>query len=765
MFKPTSRSTMLRVALCALALAACKSSKTTTEPGAPAPTASADNTAPPAPQRVSVRPKLRTVRPLLAEAPRAELDVDGLFVDMGTAEQHKYTRGGWGTGWGDNGSRDGATFGRALASNTALDVELMRPATSLVVQARSDVPGQKVTLYLDGKAIASADVGSDFAAVVFPFSSPVEAGRHSLRLLFKQPGDVRAEVNWLHLPVDATAKAPLAVPRVMPIKVGQSPKRALVAPSSRTYGFYVQPPKGARLVFDYGSTVDTTFMVRVATDGAVPAELWAGKATSSWNEAEVDLSAYAGKAIRLELATTGAQGVTGWGEPELMVRPEDLAEPLALEAPTPPKNVVFLLIDTQRADVFDAFNPNNGVSTPAYDGLAAKSLVFTKAYDNENWTKPSVATSLTGVYPVTHDTKSDSASLPEGLEMASQKFKSEGFTTAGFVANGYVSDKFGFDKGWDMFRNYIREGRKTDAENVFKDALAWLEERKPEERTFLYIQTIDPHVPYRTDETYTKPYFAEAYKGKLGPSIEAEEQIALSKTPDKFTDEDRRWVRAQYQAEVTYHDTMLGNFLKALEDKGRLSDTLFVITNDHGEEIGDHGRWGHGHSLYEELLRAPLLMHHPALFKAGQFQDVVEHVDLVPTLVDAMGLSPMKGADGMSLLPALRGEPVQWPLYAVAEFQEAKRALRVGDWKLIRSTGSLRELYDLANDPGETKDVSKEHPIALRLTEVHMGEAAANPRKRQRLDDAATRQRFTAGRANIDPEMRRQLEALGYFGE
>lgn len=748
----------------ALAPGACKKQQPSAPAGSsPSAEAAAQQAAPAKP---SVRPTLKPHRPLLPEAARAELDVNGLFIDMGTAEQHKYTRGGWGTGWGDNGTAEGITFARATGSNPALDLQLLTPTNKVVVRARSAVAGQKITLYFDGKAIKSEDLGGDFQDVAFALPATAEAGRHGIRFVFKSAGESRADIDWVHLAAADAPKSPLAVPRVMPLKIGRAPRRALVAPSARTYSFYLQPLPGSHLVFDYASNVDTTFAVRVSTDGSQTQELLSTKAAADWQEADVDLGAFAGKVIRLELSTSGGEGLTGWGEPEIMLNADAVPTPVAVEAP-PPKNLIFLLIDTQRADAFKTFKPDdNDFQTPAFDALAARSLAFTAAYDNENWTKPSVATSLTGAYPVTHDTKSDSAALPEALEMISQRLKAEGFKTAGFVANGYVSEKFGFDKGWDLFKNYIRIGARTEAENVFKDALEWLEKIPPEERFFAYLQTIDPHVPYRTEETYTKMFFEGSYKGKLGPSIEAEEQIALHKTADKFTDEDRKWVRAQYQAEVAYHDTMLGNFIKALEEKGRLQDTLFVITNDHGEEIGDHGRWGHGHSLYEELLRAPLIMHYDPMFKPGQtFAEVVEHVDLAPTMVDAMGVSPMKGADGVSLLPALRGEPVQWPLYSISEFQEAKRALRLGNWKLMRSTGSQRELYDLKADPKESKDVSASHSLALRYCEVHMGEGMASPQKRQRLEDAATRQRFTAGRAQIDPEMRRQLEALGYFGE
>lgn len=559
---------------------------------------------------------------------------------------------------------------------------------------------------------------------------------------------------------EAGAKEPGVVPRVLPITVGERPMRALIAPTARSYSFYLQPKEDAVLVVDYGSDRGATFKVVATTDGGDSVELWSAKGEPSWKEAKIDLAKVAGKAVRLSLVTEGPEGVAGWGEPEIMLATK------APEAPkgAAPKNVIVLLIDTVRADAFKAFNPDSKVVAPHYDALAKESTVFLNAYTQENWTKPSVATVLSGTYPATHDTKTDGAKLPEEVELLSQKLQGAGFATAGFVANGYVSEKFGFEKGWDVFKNYIRESKPSEAEYVYADALDWVKKNK-DGKFFLYLQTIDPHVVYRVDEPYTQHYFDGKYSGPLGPTIAAEEQIALGKGSLEHTERDIDWLKALYYGEVTYHDEYMGKFLAELDKLGLMEDTLFIVTNDHGEELGGHGKYGHGHTLFDELIRAPMLIHYPKLFPAQRRTEVVENVDLAPTILDVLGQKPLEKADGRSLLPLVQGEPVQRPYYAISEFLEGRRAARVGNYKMVDAAGNSTWLYDVIADPGETKDLAATMPIARRMVEVYMGEGLAAPDKSQRLEDIAQVRQFEAGKADIDPEMRKQLEALGYFGE
>ena len=761
------------IAIAALAAIACKKNESEGEGSSGAGATARRAADPPA---ESQRTKLHPHRALLDEVSRAELDAGGLLVDFGGPDQFKYIRGSWRSGWGashESKAGDRTGWVEVDGRRAFLDVIVPDPAPAAVaLRARSPVAGQRVTLFASGTELGTVDLGAEWAThrvAVDAAKLPAGPTRLELRSSKGGSGGVRAEVDWLWLARDAAETAkPLLAPRTAPMNVDGKARRALIAPDPRTYSFYLLPPANASLVVDLGTAEKARFRVSVSVDGAEPAVLLDEKASAGWHEKVVSLADYAGKPIRLSLATSDQAGAVGWGEPEILLAKSD-APPAPPKAGTPPRNVILMVVDTTRADSYGPYaRPDRVVQTPAFDQLAARSTAFTAAYNNENWTKPSVATTLTGLYPTTHDTKTDGAALPGEVETLSQRLKKEGFATAGFVANGYVSEKFGFDKGWDLFKNYIRQNLPSEAEHVYADAAAWLKERQekaPGSPFFLYLQPIDPHVVYKVDEPYWSKYYQGSYRGPLGPTVDAEDQIGLSKKKIPSSEDNVGWLRALYWGETTYHDEYMGKFLAELDAMGLRDSTLVVITNDHGEELGERGRFGHGHQIYEELVRAPLLMSHDGLFPHGhQVSEVVEHVDLAPTILDALGREPLPEADGVSFLPLVQGKPYQRPGSALIEFLDGRRAIRVGHLKLIITTGEKTELYDLSADPDEKEELAATRPIARRLCELHLGEALAAPDKKSRLRGLGGKRRFQAGTADIDPQTRRQLEALGYFG-
>jgi arylsulfatase A-like enzyme len=715
----------------------------------------------------SRRTQLRSYRPLLDEVGRAELDAGGLLVDLGAPDQHKYTRGGWRTGWGDSGADDHATWAVLDAKQGFL--EILPPATApkeIVFRARSRAK-QRLSWFVNGRELGSADVGKEWSVNRVPVKDDAFRGGRPIRIEVRAANRVgdrgRADIDWLWLA--AAGGEPILSPRVLPLGIGGATRRSLASPSARAYAYYLEPPPNAELVVDLGATERATFVITATTDDGQRRELLRETVARSWREHVVALGELAGQALRLELSTTEQQGAAGWGEPEIMVARANADR--AAPGGKRPRNVIVLVVDTARADAFGPFaRPDRVVKTPSYDALAARSTVFTAAYNNENWTKPSIATSLSGLYPSSHGAKEDASKLSPDVELLGERLKREGFATAGFVANGYVSSMFGFEQGWDVFRNYIREDKPSEAEHVFADALAWHAahaKRHSDRPFFLYVQTIDPHVPYDVDREFWSAYFDGKYDGPLGSSIEAEGQRKLSSNKLAASKRDVEWLRALYWGEIAYHDAHFGKFIAELEARNVLDDTLLVVTNDHGEELGERGLYGHGHQVFEEMIRAPLLIHYPPMFASGRaIADIVEHVDLAPTILDILGREPLRDPDGISLLPLLQGLPTQQPHYAMTEFLQTRRVLRVGPWKLFGRPAGGGALFDLATDPDERHELGAA-PIARRLCEVHLGEALAIPNKAKRLSGMASRRRFRAGEVKIGPRMRRQLEALGYI--
>jgi arylsulfatase A-like enzyme len=311
----------------------------------------------------------------------------------------------------------------------------------------------------------------------------------------------------------------------------------------------------------------------------------------------------------------------------------------------------------------------------------------------------------------------------------SEHLKAAGFATAALVSNISAGPKFGFNQGWQDFE-------KTDnAQHAFARALTWLDARDTKKPFFLYVQTIDPHVPFSISDGSAEIVYGGPYTGKLGPSFEQSEEDALNDGSLKLNEEDARWLRALYDAEVLYHDYYLGTFVQGLRERGILQDTAFVILNDHGEEFGEKGRWGHGWTMGDALHRSPLLMHFPGYFPAETIGSVVEHVDVAPTIVASLQQPPMNAAEGTNLLPLLHSEVHPGLRSALLFGRPKRRATRVGDFKLVLQGTQKAALYNLAKDPVEATDILSSHAVAQRLCEVAMGEAIANPNKAHRLED------------------------------
>jgi arylsulfatase A-like enzyme len=443
--------------------------------------------------------------------------------------------------------------------------------------------------------------------------------------------------------------------------------------------------------------------------------------------------------------------------------------PGALEA----RNLVVVLIDTLRADHLELYNRGTRVQTDYLDRLGEESMVFERAWVQENWTKPSVATLLTGLYPETHRTKNEKHKLPRSVVLASEHFRSLDFATAGFVANGYVSHKFGFREGWDIWRNYVREGKANRAKFVVDDAIAWLARRPKDKPFFLYVHTIDPHVPYIPPRKYSDLYDAESYNGVVQPSGTAKLLERIKTGATRLSARDKFRLEALYDGEITYHDDQLVRLHDALAEAGLLDDTLLVVTSDHGEEFFDHGSVGHGHSVYEELLHVPLLMRLPGAKSGEGARTGVEVglIDVLPTACEILGVACPRGIEGRSLVPLLGGSARdRWPQVAFADFLDGQRCARAGTHKLIYR-GLATTLFDLKADPEETQDLSREQPIAFAtmrdLLGRHQGRfvPSGNGVPKKKAGKAGKQQQHQAEETVIDPETRKQLEELGYVGD
>jgi len=499
--------------------------------------------------------------------------------------------------------------------------------------------------------------------------------------------------------------------------------------------------------------------VTVTPEGGEPAELYSGSAGSEWSDRIVSLEPYEGKIVRIEVrAEGGGNGRVAWAPLSILTPPVEEEEKRA-------KNVVVLLIDTLRADKLRPFNPRSRVQTPQLDRVAAEGSVFMNAQSPENWTKPSVASILTGLYPASHGAKTSEARLPDEALLLSEHLKTNGFATGSFIANGYVSDRFGFDQGWDSYTNYIRENKSTEAENVFREAGDWIE-RNRGERFFAYIQTIDPHVPYDPPENFVRMYDARDSAGQAEPRQTPGLFATAKKNPPQvtFSASDRQRLEALHDGEISYHDSEMGKFIHRLENLGLWEDTIFVMTSDHGEEFNDHGSWGHGHTVYQELLHVPLMFHMPGMVPAAKVHETVNTLDIPTTVLAALGIPDLPASEGRDLMGYMRGTPPAGPTVAFSDFLDDRRVVTAGRWKLILR-GINATLFDLETDPGEERELDRhDHPIAMRYCRVMLGQFLGSTNRQRWLEaeQGAAAVELETENAEMDDTIREQLKALGY---
>jgi arylsulfatase A-like enzyme len=714
---------------------------------------------------------------LLNLAHLADVDQGGLLLDFGTPARMKYTSGQFKTGFGQDG-KDGDTTWTHVGTTGRVYVQLDDAGARTARFRLKPVGTQNMQLFVNGKALPLVRLGQPGAFAVHDVPLPAEllqAGENQLMMRFgattKLAGeDVAVALDYIHVQPSAgegqaqaapSAEPPLYGSLVRDALVGSVKRKALGVRAPARLAYYVEVPPKASLSLRVGQFEgsDATAKVRVTADGAEPKQVFEQALAAEWHEQVVSLAEFAGQVVRLELVAEGKGGVA-WASPALVVPEAQVAKA------APAKHVIVLTIDTLRADRLRVYRSGSRVETPALDAFAKEGTTFVNAQSPENWTKPSVASILTGLYPMTHRTKQSESKLSGEATMVSELFKKEGFATATFLANGYVSDKFGFAQGWDHYTNYIRENKRTTADNVFKEAGDWIE-KNGDKRSFVYIQTIDPHVPYDPPKEFLDKYDPGEYTGQVSPRKTPDQLEKAKRNPPAvvFSDRDRARLEALYDGEISYHDAQFALFVERLKKLGVYDQTMFVITSDHGEEFFEHGSYGHGHSVYQELLHVPLLVRRPGVVPANKrIEETVGTLDIAPTILTAAGLAVPDFMEGVDRTEHMQGRVPALPAVAFSDFLDDRRTIQAGRYKLIL-TGVNSTFFDLGSDPGEKRELdAQSHPIARRYCRTLLGQflGARDLGDWLAAEPARSSLRFGSENTQIDDKTRAGLKALGY---
>lgn len=413
-------------------------------------------------------------------------------------------------------------------------------------------------------------------------------------------------------------------------------------------------------------------------------------------------------------------------------------------------NVVFLLIDALRADRLGAAGYARPTS-PNLDALAQGGIRFSHAWAQSSWTKTSMASMLTSTYPATNGILRWEDTTPEAATLPAEIFHAAGFRTVGLVRNAWMDPSFGFAQGFDRYQVPVAlaqtvsmrrngptsEGLEGSDLDLTQAATAFLDSFG-RDRFFLYLHYMDVH-QYASDAA--SPTFGTSHADF-------------------------------YDSAITWVDRNVGALVAELGKRNLLGKTLIVVASDHGEAFLEHGYEGHGHDLHREVLEVPLIVVLPFRLAKGAVIDVpVQNVDVVPTILDLLGLSPLPGAEGRSLVPlvraSLQGEPpppelADRPAFADLDrtwFERGRAPERLvsvasATHHMIRAIDGRGEveLYDLTKDLGERQNVAADDPaLRDRLAEL----AAAHVRRPE----------LAWGRppsVKVDRLRVEQLRALGY---
>lgn len=710
-----------------------------------------------------------TYMDLLALGHLADLyDPAGLFIDFGTSARLKYTNGNWNSGWQGELVEAGvpvSTFGKTARLYVPIEGQVPR---QLRIRGKAYAAGPLIP-YLNGKTLKEvrATPADGFVEWVIPIpADQVIQGENAILLRATRTKPVKGKnrsfaIDWVRVEEVGATSPPSSV-ALGAVDAGGATRPALRLPPGAQADWFIEVPKGASLLFS-GASLGGDGSLRVTTASDRKGTDKSFTLGGSWKDQRVSLATLRGEVIRARFRNTGQTEIALSGV--RVVRKTGAV----VQSDKQARNVVVLLIDTLRASKLPIYNPQTRVKTPALDAFASEGTVFERSQTPENWTKPAVASVLTSLHPATHGTKEDASKLPRSALMLSEVYKKAGFKTGSFIANGYVSNAFGFDQGWDHYTNYIRERKNTNASNVFGEAAAWIEKNKGQ-RFFAYIQTIDPHVPYDPPDKYLKMYDPAPYNGKVQNRRTHLMLDDAKKNPKKyaFTKRDKQRIEALHDGEISYHDEHFGKFLAKLDALGLSDDTIVVITSDHGEEFQEHGSWGHGHSVYQELLGVPLLFRWPGAIPAGErVGPVVSTMDIAPTVLEATGVPIPKEFEGHSLMGFMRGDWPMGPYVAFSDFLDHRRVIRGGDWKLIIRGNLSQVMFDLGSDPWEKTELSgRTTPIAQRYLRTLHGQflgAADRGRWLAPTKSGATQKKLNQEKQQMTPELCRQLVALGYI--
>jgi arylsulfatase A-like enzyme len=391
-----------------------------------------------------------------------------------------------------------------------------------------------------------------------------------------------------------------------------------------------------------------------------------------------------------------------------------------------PLNVVFIGLDTVRSDHLGCYGYERETS-PAIDQLASEGTLFEYAVSHSPWTLPSFASAFTSLYPTQHGAGFLESAMGIDFPTLGSVFADHGYMTGAIINTAALNPAFGIDRGFVHYDVVpATHGRVAGGTTVA--VLDWID-RQGDAPFFVFAHYYDPHLPFSPPAPFDT-LFDPGYIGEIGNSFDPEflptDRMNGFEKMNALSGRDKEHIMALYDGEIAFADRAIGDLVKGLGERGLMENTLIVFMSDHGEEFFDHGGFAHGHTLYEELLRVPLIFRLPGRIPAGKrIPGVVRLIDLMPTILNLAGIEIDAHMEGRDLCPLFQGEetagpPRQDAMLVDEVFSESllfgpeQKCVTAFPYKIIRHMGSGEEMvFDLDRDPAETRDLTRSVDTAL----------------------------------------------------
>ncbi|MFC1677128.1 sulfatase [Planctomycetota bacterium] len=443
---------------------------------------------------------------------------------------------------------------------------------------------------------------------------------------------------------------------------------------------------------------------------------------------------------------------------------------------TQPKNVLLIGIETLRADHVSCLGYHRN-TTPTLDKLARKGVVFSGAMATSSWTLPAVTSVFTSLYPGVHKTTGTQRRLSENITTLTEILKENNYSTAAFVSNPTLDSPCGLSKGFQLYDDFsvrldtslnLFENNPLDnqgnyismtSEPVNRPAISWLN-KNHQKPFFMFVFYYDPHYDYVPPAPFDTAFDPD-YKGRI-------DGCGIIREPRKSTrpaQRDLDHIIALYDGEILYTDGYIAELLEKFKELEILDDTLVVVFGDHGDEFYEHGSTGHGHSLYKELIHIPLIFSWPTTIPQNkQIDAIVSQIDVMPTVLDYLGIKYDGFMQGDSLRPLIESqkEKLHNTVYAEVSIHNNNHfaaAISKDNKFILDLNTDDKQLFDLNEDTNEQLNLYKERPANLIPLEADLTQWRAKNNKFANQFGGNE----DSNKVEPDETRLRELKALGYL--